>query len=60
MSKRIPTLLITDILTPINKIKTHTKGLDYDAFLADSRTVDAVERNFEIIGEAANQFSIEF
>lgn len=55
MSKRIPVLLLADILTAINKIETYTEGLDYSSFLADSRTVEAVERNFEIIGEAANQ-----
>ena len=27
-------------------------GLDFDAFEADRKTVDAVERNLEIIGEA--------
>ena len=28
--------------------------------MADNRTTDTVERNFEIIGEAANQLSPEF
>ena len=55
MSKRIPALLLTDILTSIDKIETFTQGLDFAYFLADTRTVEAVERNFEIIGEAANQ-----
>jgi uncharacterized protein with HEPN domain len=60
MSKRIPALLVADILTAISKIETYTYGFDYEAFLADRRTVEAVERNFEIIGEAANQISTEF
>ena len=55
MSKRDPTLLLADILLAIGKIKTYTEGLDFDSFMADSKTIDAVERNFEIIGEAANQ-----
>lgn len=59
-SKRDPALLITDILTAINKIQSYTTGLDYSSFLTDSRTVDAVERNFEIIGEAANQLPKAF
>ena len=59
MSKRIPALLLTDILTAIEKIETYTEGLDYESFLADTRTVDAVERNFEIIGEATNQLPKE-
>jgi uncharacterized protein with HEPN domain len=60
MSKRNNKLLLADILTAINKIQTYTQGLDYEAFMADSRTVDAVERNFEIIGEAANQLTVDF
>ena len=60
MSKRNNALLIADMLLAISKIKTSTKGLDFDSFMADSRTVDAVERNFEIIGEAANQLSPAF
>jgi uncharacterized protein with HEPN domain len=34
--------------------------MDFAAFMADTRTVDAVERNFEIIGEAANQLPVDF
>ncbi|MBD2756473.1 HepT-like ribonuclease domain-containing protein [Spirosoma validum] len=60
MSKRIPALLIADILTSIAKIESYTSGLIYESFLADRRTVEAVERNFEIIGEAANQLSKDF
>lgn len=60
MSKRNPKLLIADMLLAISKIKTYTNGLDFDSFMADSRTIDAVERNFEIIGEAANQLPQAF
>ena len=42
MSKRNNALLIADMLLAISKIKTYTKGLDFDSFMADSRTVDAV------------------
>ena len=42
------------------KIMRYTSGLDYETFLADDRTVDAVVRNFEIIGEAANRLSDSF
>lgn len=55
MSKRDATLLVADIVLAISKINTYTEGLDFDSFMADSKTVDAVERNFEIIGEAATQ-----
>ncbi len=36
-------------------IEVDTAGLDFDAFMADRRTRQAVERNFEIIGEAVNR-----
>lgn len=60
MSKRNNALLLADILTAIDKIQTYTEGLDFHSFMADNRTVDAVERNFEIIGEAANQLTSDF
>jgi uncharacterized protein with HEPN domain len=55
MSKRSPDLLIQDIIESAQKILDYTKGLTYDEFKADSMRVDAVIRNFEIIGEAANR-----
>jgi len=42
------------------KIKRYTKDMDYDSFVADDKTVDAVVRNFEIIGEAANRMDSDF
>jgi uncharacterized protein with HEPN domain len=41
-----------DILEAIDNIEHDVAGLDFDAFDADRKTVDAVERNLEIIGEA--------
>jgi uncharacterized protein with HEPN domain len=55
MSKRSPDLLILDIIESAQKILDYTIGLTYDEFKADSMRVDAVIRNFEIIGEAANR-----
>lgn len=59
MSKRSPQLLLEDIIESANKILTYTDGLSYEQFLADGRTVDAVIRNFEIIGEAATRLPEE-
>ena len=59
MSKRSPDLLIQDIIESAQKILDYTKGLTYDEFKADSMRVDAVIRNFEIIGEAANRLPDE-
>lgn len=36
-------------------IQEDTAGLTFDAFMADRRIRQAVERNFEIIGEAVNR-----
>ncbi|HTI91600.1 MAG TPA: DUF86 domain-containing protein [Puia sp.] len=59
MSKRSPRLLLEDIIGSANKILTYTEGLSYEQFLADDKTIDAVIRNFEIIGEAANRLPEE-
>ena len=60
MSERDSLLLLEDIVTAAHKRKRYTKGQDYESFLSDERTVDAVVRNFEIIGEAANRLNKEF
>ena len=60
MSKRSPSLLITDIIESGQKILSYTNGLSFEQFLLDSKTVDAVIRNFEIIGEAASRLPDEF
>lgn len=60
MSKREPKLLLSDILSSIKKIKSYTAGHSFDTFIEDSKTLDAVIRNFEIIGEAANRLPEDF
>lgn len=55
MSKRTSFLLINDILESIRKIKNYTTGLSFEDFKSDDKTIDAVVRNFEIIGEAARK-----
>ena len=55
MSKREPFLLIQDMLESIQKIKSYTLGMTWQDFQNDDKTIDAVIRNFEIIGEAANR-----
>ncbi len=44
---------IEDILEAMDNISLYVAGLDYQAFRVDRKTVNAVERNLEIIGEAA-------
>lgn len=55
MSERNSKLLLEDILESAEKIISYTHELTYEGFIADSKTIDAVVRNFEIIGEAANR-----
>ena len=55
MSRRNPMLLIVDMIDSGQKIMAYTHAMSYDDFILDSKTVDAVIRNFEIIGEAANR-----
>jgi uncharacterized protein with HEPN domain len=60
MSKREPSVLLDDIRTSIGKIERYIANLDEASFLADEKTIDAVVRNLEIIGEAAKQLPAEF
>ena len=60
MSKREPKLLLTDILNSVERIKSYTESHTFDTFIQDSKTLDAVIRNFEIIGEAANRLPEDF
>lgn len=39
----------------MDKILSFTNGMNFEDFLHDEKTKDAVIRNFEIIGEAANK-----
>ena len=55
MSKRAPTLLVEDIIDSANKIIEYTNNLSFEQFTKDGKTIDAVIRDFEIIGEAANR-----
>ncbi len=45
-------IYLEDIREAIGKIKRYTTGLSRETFGSDDKTVDAVVRNLEIIGEA--------
>jgi len=60
MSKRDPSLLVEDIIDSANKILDYTANFSFEEFIKDGKTIDAVIRNFEIIGEAANRLPEEF
>ena len=50
---------IRDILDAIAEIQQFTRGMDYESFKEDDKSIRAVEMNFIIIGEAANQIPDE-
>lgn len=60
MSKRAPALLVQDILQGAERILRYTADLSFDDFMEKEVLQDAVARNFEIIGEAANRLPAAF
>jgi uncharacterized protein with HEPN domain len=50
---------IDDIITSIERIFEYVEDYDFRKFKQDYKTVDAVIRNFEIIGEAVKNISTE-
>lgn len=53
-------VFLKHILESIGKIESYLQDFDYDKFQKESKTIDAVVRNIEIIGEAANNLTREF
>jgi uncharacterized protein with HEPN domain len=53
MSRRLWKYRNTDILDSIKKIQNYVAGMEFDNFQKDEKTIDAVIRNFIVIGEAA-------
>jgi len=50
---------VRDILDAIAEVQKFTRGMDYETFKDDIKAIRAVEMNFIIIGEAANQIPEE-
>ncbi|MBM2826312.1 MAG: hypothetical protein HW403_376 [Dehalococcoidia bacterium] len=46
-------------MTSLSRIEEYTKELSFEDFETDWKTIDAVVRNFEIIGEAARNMPEE-
>lgn len=57
MSERSDKLLLADIVTSISRIQEYTKGFSLENFSSNQLVIDAVTRNFEIMGEAASRLS---
>ena len=60
MSERNTKLLVEDIPEAINNILAYTQAMSFDEFMNDTKTIDAVVRNFSVIGEAANKIPADF
>ncbi len=59
MHKRDMRLFFQDIVEAIDNISEYVQNMDYDDFSQDKKTIDAIVRNLEIIGEAAKNISNE-
>ncbi len=46
-------MYLEDMQISIGRILQYVNGMSFDQFKKDTKTVDAVIRNFEILGEAA-------
>ena len=50
---------LDDILNSLERIQNYTQGITFQEFSSDPMRIDAVIRNFEIIGEAVKQLPPE-
>ena len=57
MKNKAPLFFIEDIKNSLDKILKYTGGVTFEEFVAGDMVRDAVERNFEIIGEAVKNLS---
>ena len=49
---RISKLYLDDIIESCRNVRDYTSGMSFEDFSTDQKTIDAVVRNLEIIGEA--------
>lgn len=59
MKNKNPLFFLNDIKESLEKILEYTNKLSFEEFLSSNITKDAVERNFEIIGEAVKNLPNE-
>ena len=52
-------MYLADIQTAMNRIAEYIDGMSFIKFKRDYKTVDAVIRNFEIIGEASKNLPLD-
>ena len=59
MPPRTWTFRVRDILDAIGAVEEYVHGMNYERFVKDRKTVDAVVRNLITIGEAASNVPVE-
>jgi uncharacterized protein with HEPN domain len=52
-------LRVEDVVDAISRIERYVSGLNFEQFRDDQKTVDAVVRNLEVIGEAVRHLSAD-
>ena len=60
MPYRISDLRISDIIDAIQRILEYVERMTFDQFAEDRKTIDAVVKNFIVIGEAASNLPDDF
>jgi uncharacterized protein with HEPN domain len=60
MPERKPLQTLEDILDAVDKIFIYTSEMSFQEFTDNDQVIDAVLRNFEVIGEAANRLPCDF
>ena len=55
MSKRVPSIVVKDILSSIDRVTIYTTGLSFDDFASNFLVIEACLYNIQIIGEAVSQ-----
>lgn len=58
-NERDAILYLEDIVLSMQRVQEYIAGFDFQQFKRDYKTVDAVIRNFEIIGEASKNLPKE-
>ncbi|UFH56893.1 DUF86 domain-containing protein [Spirosoma sp. KNUC1025] len=60
MSKRSAYSLLVDMFEALEAIQEYSAGLDYESFRSNRLVRDAVVRNIQVLGEAANRIPKTF
>jgi hypothetical protein len=59
VTNRPARIRLEDLKQAMARVRQYTEGLTYDEFIEDEKTMDAVLRNLEVIGEAARNIPEE-